>query len=159
MICLYKTAGSVLVVHGIGAVANGNTARATLRNVTPPKPFMQHADGAIWGQCRGHKKSEKCDTNNVATAVSDVAYFGQAVEMQGAAKDCKVWQHDKPRRRQYLAELSNRGYECIKREYIAPIKRGAIAAGPGLEKERGRRRYSVMGFCGNLAGLLSFAGN
>ena len=44
-----------------------------------------------------------------ATAVSDVAYFGQAVEMQGAAKDCKVWQHDKPRRRQYLAELSNRG--------------------------------------------------
>ena len=51
------------------------------------------------------------------------------------------------------------GYECMKREYIAPIKRGAIAAGPGLEKERGRRRYSVMGFCGNLAGLLSFAGN
>ena len=123
------------------------------------KPFMQHADGAIWAQCRGHMKSEKCDTNNVATAVSDVAYFGQAVEMQGAAKDCKVWQHDKPRRRQYLAELSYRGYECIKREYIAPIKRGAIAAGPGLEKERGRRRYSVMGFCGNLAGLLSFAGN
>ena len=35
----------------------------------------------------------------------------------------------------------------------------ARAAGPGLEKERGRRRYSVMGFCGNLAGLLSFAGN
>ena len=74
------------------------------------KPFMQHADGAVWGQYRGgHKKSEKCDTNNVATAVSDVAYFGQAVEMQGAAKDCKVWQHDKSRRRQYLAELSNRG--------------------------------------------------
>lgn len=83
--------------------------------------------GAIWGQYRGHKKSEKCDTNNVATAVSDVAYFGQAVEMQGAAKDCKVWQHDKSRRRQYLAELSNRGYECIKREYVTPIKRGAIA--------------------------------
>ena len=48
--------------------------------------------------------------------------------MQGAAKDCKVWQHDKSRRRQYLAELSNRGgYECIKREYVTPIKRGAIA--------------------------------
>ena len=39
MICLYKTAGSVLVVHGIGAVANGNTARATLRNVTPHQAF------------------------------------------------------------------------------------------------------------------------
>ena len=38
-------------------------------------------------------------------------------------------------------------------------KEKARAAGPGLEKERGRRRYSVMGFCGNLAGLLSFAGN
>ena len=146
MICLYKTAGSVLVVRGIGAVANGNTARATLRNVTPCQAF--HATcrrGPYGGNIGGHKKSEKCDTNNVATAVSDVAYFGQAVEMQGAAKDCKVWQHDKSRRRQYLAELSNRGYECIKREYIAPIKRGAIAAGPGLEKERGRRRYSVMG--------------
>lgn len=74
------------------------------------KPFMQHADGGhMGGNIGGHKKSEKCDTNNVATAVSDVAYFGQAVEMQGAAKDCKVWQHDKSRRRQYLAELSNRG--------------------------------------------------
>ncbi len=146
MICLYKTAGSVLVVHGIGAVANGNAARATLRNVTPHQAF--HATcrrGHMGSNVGGHKKSEKCDTNNVATAVSDVAYFGQAVEMQGAAKDCKVWQRDKPQRRQYLAELSNRGYECIKREYIAPIKRGAIAAGPGLEKERGRRRYSVMG--------------
>ena len=38
-------------------------------------------------------------------------------------------------------------------------KEKARAAGPGLEKERGRRRYSVMGFCGNRAGLLSFAGN
>lgn len=73
------------------------------------KPFMQHADEGHRGQCRGHKKSEKCDMNNVATAVSDVAYFGQAVEMQGTAKDCKVWQHDKPRCRQYLTELSNRG--------------------------------------------------
>lgn len=65
--------------------------------------------GPYGEQCRGHKKSEKCDTNNVATAVSDAAYFGQAVEMQGDAKDCKVWQHDKSQRRRYLAELSNRG--------------------------------------------------
>ena len=110
MICLYKTAGSVLVVHGIGAVANGNTARATLRNVTPHQAF--HATcrrGHMGSNVGGHKKSEKCDTNNVATAVSDVAYFGQAVEMQGDAKDCKVWQHDKSQRRRYLAELSNRG--------------------------------------------------
>ena len=47
--------------------------------------------------------------DNVATAVSDAAYFGQAVEMQGDAKDCKVWQHYKSQRRRYLAELSNRG--------------------------------------------------
>ena len=115
------------------------------------KPFMQHADGAIWGQYRGHKKSEKCDTNNVATAVSDVAYFGQAVEMQGAAKDCKVWQRDKPQRRQYLAELSNRGYECIKREYIAPIKRGAIAVfvdvGSSLSRWFRRREGCSRVFC------------
>lgn len=49
MICLYKTAGSVLVVRGIGAVANGNTARATLRTLLRAKPFMQHADGGHMG--------------------------------------------------------------------------------------------------------------
>ena len=47
--------------------------------------------------------------------------------MQGDAKDCKVWQHDKSQRRRYLAELSNRGVWMHKEGICSLDKRGAIA--------------------------------
>lgn len=146
MICLYKTAGSVLVVHGIGAVANGNTARATLRNVTPHQAF--HAT------CRrGHMGSNVGGIRSLKNAIRTTLLRLSVMRLTS----------DKPLRckgLQRIAKYGNMisrgvgniwqsfqigGYECIKREYVTPIKRGAIAAGPGLEKERGRRRYSVMG--------------
>ena len=146
MICLYKTAGSVLVVRGIGAVANGNTARATLRNVTPCQAFHATCRRGPYGGNIGGIRSLK---NAIRTTL---------------LRPSAMWlTSDKPLRckgLQRIAKYGNMisrgvgniwqsfqigGYECIKREYIAPIKRGAIAAGPGLEKERGRRRYSVMG--------------
>ena len=128
MICLYKTAGSVLVVRGIGAVANGNTARATLRNVTPCQAFHATCRRGPYGGNIGGIRSLK---NAIRTTL---------------LRPSVMWlTSDKPLRRkglQRIAKYGNMisrgvgniwqsfqigGYECIKREYVTPIKRGAIA--------------------------------
>ena len=151
MICLYKTAGSVLVVRGIGAVANGNTARATLRNVTPHQAF--HATcrrghiGAMWG----HKKSENAIRTtllrlSVMWLTSDkplrckglqrIAKYGNMIS-RGVGN---IWQ-----------SFQIGGYECIKREYVTPIKRGAIAVfvdvGSSLSRWFRRREGRSRVFC------------
>ena len=128
MICLYKTAGSVLVVHGIGAVANGNAARATLRNVTPCQAFHATCRRGPYGGNIGGIRSLK---NAIRTTL---------------LRPSAMWlTSDKPLRckgLQRIAKYGNMisrgvgniwqsfqigGYECIKREYVTPIKRGAIA--------------------------------
>ena len=128
MICLYKTAGSVLVVRGIGAVANGNTARATLRNVTPCQAFHATCRRGPYGGNIGGIRSLK---NAIRTTLlrpsvmwltSDkplrckglqrIAKYGNMIS-RGVGN---IWQ-----------SFQIGGYECIKREYVTPIKRGAIA--------------------------------
>ena len=124
MICLYKTAGSVLVVHGIGAVANGNTARATLRNVTPHQAFHATCRRGNVGGIRSLKNAIRTTLLrlSVMRLTSDkplrckglqrIAKYGNMIS-RGVGN---IWQ-----------SFQIGGYECIKREYVTPIKRGAIA--------------------------------
>lgn len=152
MICLYKTAGSVLVVRGIGAVANGNTARATLRNVTPCQAFHATCRRGPYGGNIGGIRSLK---NAIRTTLlrpsvmwltSDkplrckglqrIAKYGNMIS-RGVGN---IWQ-----------SFQIGGYECIKREYVTPIKRGAIAvfvdvgssSSRWFRRREGRPAYSV----------------
>ena len=90
------------------------------------KPFMQHADGAIWGQCRGYKKSENAIRTtllrlSVMRLTSDkplrckgmqrIAKYGNMIS-RGVGD---IWQ-----------SFQIGGYECIKREYVTSIKEALL---------------------------------